>query len=124
MNRSEQDRSAGYAPDRPLYARALRLRHLRPSGWACFLYCEGMFALGALLALAEAIPWWGVPVVPAVVAAMVKLNDTIAGGGARPPSGGPVRSRTGSPGGHGTGAYAPPAAEQAVGRLHAPAAHR
>ncbi|MEV4349347.1 hypothetical protein AB0J83_33230 [Actinoplanes sp. NPDC049596] len=63
----------------PLYARMLRLRHVAPSGFLCFVYLEGAVALGILLALAELVSWWGVLVLPAVVAVMVKLNDVIAG---------------------------------------------
>jgi hypothetical protein len=73
---------------RPLYARVLRLRHIHPSGVWCFVFFEGMIALGVLLALAELVSWWGVLVLPVVVAAMVKINDLLAGalarGGARP----------------------------------------
>ncbi|GIF26449.1 hypothetical protein BJ973_005809 [Actinoplanes tereljensis] len=64
---------------RPLYARLLRLRHVAPSGFLCFVFLEGAVALGILLALAELVSWWGVLVLPLTVAAMVKLNDTIAG---------------------------------------------
>ena len=64
---------------RPLYARVLRLRHLAPSGFLCFVFLEGAVALGILLALAELVSWWGVLVLPATVAVMVKLNDVIAG---------------------------------------------
>ncbi|WP_213454056.1 hypothetical protein, partial [Rhizomonospora bruguierae] len=64
---------------RPLYARVLNLRHLRPGGLLCFLYFEGSLAVGILLALVEVIPWWGILVLPAIVAAMVKINDLIAG---------------------------------------------
>jgi hypothetical protein len=64
---------------RPLYARVLRLRHLQPSGLWCFLFFEGMIALGVLLALAELVSWWAVLVLPAVVAIMVKVNDVVAG---------------------------------------------
>jgi hypothetical protein len=64
---------------RPLYARALRLRHISPSGIFCFIFLEGAVALGILLALAELVSWWGVIVLPVTVAAMVKLNDLIAG---------------------------------------------
>jgi hypothetical protein len=68
------------APRRPpLYARVLRLRHLRPSGLLCFLSFEGAIALAVLLALAELVPWWTVLVLPAGVAAMVKVNDLLAG---------------------------------------------
>jgi hypothetical protein len=65
--------------DQPLYARMLRLRHLAPSGLLCFVFFEGAVALGVLLALAELVSWWGVLVLPATVAGMVKLNDVIAG---------------------------------------------
>ncbi|SNY35416.1 hypothetical protein [Paractinoplanes atraurantiacus] len=63
----------------PLYARLLRLRHVAPSGFLCFVYLEGAVALGILLALAELVSWWGVLALPATVAVMVKLNDVIAG---------------------------------------------
>ncbi|MCU7730534.1 hypothetical protein ODJ79_43045, partial [Actinoplanes sp. KI2] len=52
----------------PLYARMLRLRHVAPSGFLCFLFLEGTVVLGALLALAELVSWWGVLVLPATVA--------------------------------------------------------
>jgi hypothetical protein len=64
---------------RPLYARLLRLRHITPGGLLCFVFLEGAIALGALLALAELVSWWGVIVLPLTVAVMVKLNDVIAG---------------------------------------------
>ena len=64
---------------RPLYARLLRLRHITPSGFLCFVFLEGTVALGALLSLAELVSWWAVLVLPATVALMVKLNDVIAG---------------------------------------------
>lgn len=68
------------APEnRPLYARMLRLRHLRPSGVLCFLFGEGTVAAAVLLALAELVSWWAVVVLPLAVAAMVKLNDAVAG---------------------------------------------
>jgi hypothetical protein len=65
--------------NRPLYARVLGLQYLRPSGLLCFLFFEGAIALGVLLALAELMSWWVVAALPASVAAMVKLNDVIAG---------------------------------------------
>jgi hypothetical protein len=68
---------------RPLYARVLRLRHIHPSGLWCFLFFEGMLAVGVLFALAEFVSWWAVPVLPAVVGVMVKVNDLVAGGLAR-----------------------------------------
>lgn len=74
---------------RPLYARMLRLKHIAPGGLLCFVFLEGSVALGLLLALAELVSWWGVLVLPAMVALMVKLNDVIAGSLARVAS--PVR---------------------------------
>jgi hypothetical protein len=65
-------------PYRPLYARVLGLRFVNPGGVLCFLFFEGSVALAALLALAELVSWWAVLVLPAVVAAMVKLNDVVA----------------------------------------------
>ena len=55
------------------------LRYLTPSGFLCFVFLEGAVALGILLALAELVSWWGVLVLPATVAVMVKLNDVVAG---------------------------------------------
>ncbi|MEK8109665.1 hypothetical protein NKG94_44735 [Micromonospora sp. M12] len=63
---------------RPLYARLLGLRFVNPGGVLCFLFFEGAIALAVLLALAELVSWWAVLVLPAVVAAMVKLNDMVA----------------------------------------------
>jgi hypothetical protein len=57
----------------------LRLKHIAPSGLLCFVFLEGSIALGLLLALAELVSWWGVLVLPVMVALMVKLNDVIAG---------------------------------------------
>lgn len=78
---TEQDVAFGIPPEqtRPLYARLLGLRHLNPGGLLCFCFFEGAFVLGALFALAELIAWWGVPVLPATIAVMVKLNDVVAG---------------------------------------------
>ena len=70
----------------PMYARLLRLRHVAPSGFLCFVFLEGSIALGALLALAELVSWWGVLVLPITVALMVKLNDVIAAALSRPPA--------------------------------------
>ena len=84
MTRVIRSRRAGVSRDQPLYARMLRLRHLAPSGFLCFVFLEGAVALGVLLALAELVSWWGVLVLPATVAGMVKLNDVLAGILARP----------------------------------------
>jgi hypothetical protein len=85
---SRDPQPAAPAVRRPLYARVLRLRHIHPSSVWCFVFFEGMIALGVLLALAELVNWWGVLVLPVAVAAMVKINDLLAGalarGGTRP----------------------------------------
>jgi hypothetical protein len=65
------------------YARSLRLRHVRPGGLMSFLLFECVIALAVLLALAELVSWWAVAVLPAAVAAMVKINDLVAGAAGR-----------------------------------------
>jgi len=75
----------------PLYARLLRLRRLKISGLASFVLVECTIAVGILLALAELVSWWAVPVLPALVATVMKINDMVgapvssagAGGSAR-----------------------------------------
>jgi hypothetical protein len=88
MTRVVRSRRAGLSRDQvsqqPLYARMLGLQYLAPSGFLCFVFLEGAFALGILLALAELVSWWGVIVLPVMVAVMVKLNDVVAGMLARP----------------------------------------
>ena len=79
MSREIRSRRADASVDKPLYARILRVRHLSPSGFLCFVFLEGSVALGILLALAELVSWWGVVVLPVTVAVMVKLNDVVAG---------------------------------------------
>jgi hypothetical protein len=64
---------------RPLYFRILRVRHLKARPWVVFVLFEGSIAVGILLALAEFISWWGVLAIPVAVAAMVKINDVVAG---------------------------------------------
>ncbi len=101
MSREIRSRRAGPSRDQPLYARMLRLRHLSPSGFLCFVFLEGAVALGILLALAELVSWWGVLVLPVTVAAMVKLNDVVAGALTRPAgsaaASAPVVTPTGAP---------------------------
>ncbi|WP_413231960.1 hypothetical protein [Micromonospora rifamycinica] len=63
---------------RPFYARLLGLRFVNPGGVLCFVFFEGAVALAVLLALAELVNWWAVPVLPLAVAVMVKLNDVVA----------------------------------------------
>lgn len=96
-----RSRRAGLSRDearqQPLYARMLGLQYLAPGGFLCFVFLEGAVALGILLALAELVSWWGVLVLPAMVAAMVKLNDVVAGSlihpaGARTMPGATVRA--------------------------------
>lgn len=45
----------------------------------CALFFEGSIVLAMLLAFADLVSWWGVIATPATVAAMVKLNDVVAG---------------------------------------------
>jgi hypothetical protein len=96
MSRS---RRAGLSRDearqQPLYARMLGLQYLAPGGFLCFVFLEGAVSLGILLALAELVSWWGVLVLPIMVAAMVKLNDVVAGALIRPA--GAVRMSPGAP---------------------------
>ncbi|HET6482911.1 MAG TPA: hypothetical protein VFG35_23145 [Actinoplanes sp.] len=89
---SHPDALGELAVHRPLYARMLRLKFLTPSGFLCFVFLEGAVALGILLALAELVSWWGVLVLPATVAIMVKLNDAIAGSLKPPAPVGPAPS--------------------------------
>jgi hypothetical protein len=103
MTQQVRSRRAGIprelAKQRPLYARILGLQYLTPSGLLCFAFLEGAITLGVLLALAELVSWWGVLVLPLTVAAMVKLNDVIAGAVSRPAvpttTRPPLRQRTG-----------------------------
>jgi hypothetical protein len=108
VSRVIRSRRAGVSRDLPLYARMLGLRHLAPNGFLCFVFLEGAVALGILLALAELVSWWGVLVLPLTVAAMVKLNDLVAGVLARPAPQ-PLR-----PGGAGTVTPPPPMLRPAV----------
>jgi len=62
-----------------IYARALRLKHIHPGGLACFLLFEGAMAIAVLMALAEFVNWWAVLLLPVLVAALVKVNDLVAG---------------------------------------------
>lgn len=59
--------------------RLLRLRSINPDALLCFVFFEGAVVLAVLLAFAEQVSWWGVVVLPATVALMVKLNDVVAG---------------------------------------------
>ena len=68
---------------RPFYARALRLQHIKLSSTVCFVFLEGATALAIILALAELIPLWGIVLLPVCVAAMVKINDLVAGAAVR-----------------------------------------
>ena len=85
MSRTIRSRRAE-SLQQPFYARALRLRHLAPSGLLCFVFLEGAVALGVLLALAELVSWWGVLALPVTVALMVKFNDLVAGALSRAPA--------------------------------------
>jgi hypothetical protein len=64
---------------RPLYARLLRLRHLRLRGWQRVLLSDGVLLLAGLLVLADVATAWTLLVLPVAVAAVVKLHDVAAG---------------------------------------------
>ncbi len=64
---------------RPLYARLLRLRHLRLGAWQRAVLGEGTLALAAVLVLADLVSAWALLVLPVVVAAVVKAHDVVAG---------------------------------------------
>jgi molybdopterin biosynthesis enzyme len=66
-------------PARPLYARVLRLRHLRLPTWQRIVFEEVTVAVGIVLALAEVASAWVILVLPVAVAAMVKFNDVLIG---------------------------------------------
>ncbi len=65
--------------NRSVYHRLLRLRFYRPGAAMTFLYFEGSIVAAAVLSFAELVDWWSVAVIPAVVAALVKFNDVVAG---------------------------------------------
>ncbi len=82
--RDERTEAAGVLHDddqerTPLYWRLLRLHHVRPNGWQRALLVEGVFALAALLTLADVASAWTLIALPVAVAAVVKLNDIVAG---------------------------------------------
>jgi hypothetical protein len=61
----------------------LRIKHLQLSNTWCVVFFEGAIAVAVLMALTELVSWWVVPVLPVAVAAMVKVNDIIAGAAER-----------------------------------------
>src|SRR5687768_9372505 len=78
---STEERSAGRPP---MYARLLRLRRIRITGLVSFLLMECTVAVAVLLALAELVSWWAVPLLPVLVAAVVKINDMVGAPASRP----------------------------------------
>src|SRR5215213_7215082 len=81
---SRDERSAGRPP---MYARLLRLRRIRITGLVSFLLMECTVAVAVLLALAELVSWWAVPLLPVLVAAVVKINDMVGTPTGRPVDG-------------------------------------
>ena len=71
--------TAGTVRRRPLHARLLRLRHVRLRAWQRAVLLDGSFALAVLLVLADVASAWALLVLPAVVAAVVKVHDVVAG---------------------------------------------
>lgn len=64
---------------RSLYHRLLGLRHYQPGPVVTALLFEGSIGVAAVLSLAEILEWWSVLALPLAVAAVVKLNDLVAG---------------------------------------------
>ena len=73
------DLREGTSQRRPLYARLLRLRHLRLRAWQRAVLGEGALALAVLLVLADLASAWTLLVLPALVALLVKAHDVVAG---------------------------------------------
>ncbi|GAA2528700.1 hypothetical protein [Pilimelia columellifera] len=98
----------------PLYARLLRLRHLKLTGLRCLLLCEVPIGLAILLVLAEIVPWWSVLAIPLTIAAMVKLNDALTAVFPAPqPAAAPAGARTAA---HNAGRIvSPPTQRRAAG---------
>ena len=69
---------------RPVYARALRLRHVRLRTWQRVLLGDGSLLLAVLLVLADLVSAWALLVLPLAVAAVVKAHDLTAAVLARP----------------------------------------
>lgn len=63
----------------PVLARVLRLKHIQPGPWWCFLFLEGSIGVAGVLVLADWVSPWGLLVLPLGVAAAVKLNDVVTG---------------------------------------------
>ena len=74
----------GRAGHRPLHARLLGLRSLRLRAWQRAVLGEGSLVVSALLVLADLVSAWALLVLPAVVAALVKAHDVLAGQLRRP----------------------------------------
>ena len=73
----------------PAYWRMLRLGHVRPNAWQRAALVEGVLAVAVVLVLADVASAWTLVVLPALVAAIVKAHDVLAGvlttfDGARP----------------------------------------
>ena len=64
---------------RPLYERALRLRHVRVSSWQRALLADGAVVLALLLVLADLASAWLLIALPLSIAAVVKAHDLLAG---------------------------------------------
>lgn len=80
---------------RPLYARLLRLHHLRPSSWQRALFVEGSLLLAGVLVLADLASAWLLLAAPLAVAAAVKFHDLLLGALPGRPPADPDRPDTG-----------------------------
>ena len=73
------ERSTDRPAKRPVYPRVLRLRHLHLSAWQRAVLGEGAIAAALLLVAADVATAWTLLVLPLAVAAVVKVNDLVAG---------------------------------------------
>lgn len=79
MGRHSNQAELNDEPGLPAYARVLALKHTSPGQLTCFLYLEGSIGAALVLALTAWVSWWALVALPLTVAAMVKLNDVVAG---------------------------------------------
>jgi hypothetical protein len=70
---------SGAAVKTPLYARVLRLRHVRPNSWQRALFVEGAIAVAIVIVLADLASAWLILALPAAISVLVKFHDVVSG---------------------------------------------
>ncbi len=68
-----------HSADRHVYDRVLRLRHVHLSGWQREVLTWGSLVLSVLLALTGLVSPWGILLLPAALAVVVKGHDLLLG---------------------------------------------